>query len=64
MRPTVSFLSDDMIQKITDQALDVLHKKGIMFENEQAVKILAEAGANVESTTSKVFISPELVEEA
>ena len=64
MRPTVSFLSDDMIKKITDQALDILQQKGIMFENEQAVKLMAEAGANVDSATGKVFITPELVEKA
>jgi len=64
MRPTVSFLSDDMIQKITDQALDILQQKGIMYENEQAVKLMAEAGAKVDSATSRVFITPELVEKA
>lgn len=47
MRPSVSFLSQDMIKKIIDQAYDILCRKGVMFENKNAINILAQGGAHV-----------------
>ncbi len=62
MRPTVSFLSHDMIEKIIDQAYDILCQKGIMYENENALKILAQNGANVDVKTGLTIFSRDIIE--
>ncbi len=62
MRPSVSFLSQDMIKKIIDQAYDILCCKGIMFESENAINILAQGGAHVDRDTNLVLFTRDIIE--
>ena len=62
MRPSVSFLSQDMIKKIIDQAYDILCQKGVMFENASAINILAQGGAHVDRDTNLVLFTRDVIE--
>ncbi len=62
MRPTVSFLTQEMKLNIIDQAFDILCHKGIMYENNNALKILARGNARVDHDSGKVLFSRDLIE--
>lgn len=64
VRKFLEFLSNDEVQTIHATSIKVLEKIGIEIENENAAKILAEAGANVDFQKKRVLISEELVKEA
>lgn len=60
----LEFLSEDQIQTIHSASIKILEKTGIEVENENAMKIFAEAGADIDSQKRRVHISEALVEEA
>ncbi len=62
-RPKLKLLSQELIQKIIDEAYAVMEKKGIFVENQQALSLLKEAGMKVERQAQRVHITPQLVEE-
>jgi len=62
IRPQLKLLSDELIQKIMNEAYEVLEKKGVWVENEEALSLLSDAGAKIEKSSQRVFIKPELVE--
>jgi len=61
-RPQLKLLSDELIQKILDEAYEVLEKKGVFVENKEALSLFSQAGAKIDASTQRVFIKPELVE--
>ncbi len=61
VRPKLEFLSNDLIQKIIDEALVILEKQGIFVENEEAIKLFKEAGMKVNDSTQRVFITSQIV---
>ncbi len=63
-RPRIELLSRPFIKKIVAEAEALLEKTGCFVENEAALKLLGEAGANIDRTSRRVFIKPELVEES
>ncbi len=64
VRKVVELLSNDEVQMIHATSIKVLEKIGVEIENENAMKIFAEAGAHVDSEKKRVLISEELVKEA
>ncbi|MBW2523264.1 MAG: trimethylamine methyltransferase family protein [Deltaproteobacteria bacterium] len=46
LRPTLRLLADDDVQRIVDQACRVLETAGALVENDEARKLLRDAGAN------------------
>lgn len=63
LRPKINFLSSAFIKKIIEEAYLVLEKNGIFVENEEAKKLLKNAGMKIKEETQKAYIKPELVEE-
>jgi len=61
-RPKIEFLSRETIEQIIDEAYELLEKVGVFVENEEALKLLSEAGQKIDRTRSRVFISRVLVE--
>ena len=47
MQPKIELLSQDLIQRILDEAFELMMKPGIKVSNEETRKMLAEAGAKV-----------------
>ena len=62
IRPKLNLLSNELIQKILDEAYEVLEKKGLFIENKEALSLFAQAGTKIEESSQRVFIKPELVE--
>ncbi len=63
LRPGVRFLSQQAVEQIIDEAIELLQKAGIFVENEEALKLLEEAGQKIDRRKSRVFIERSLVEE-
>jgi len=64
MRPTLRFLSDDLIRRILDEARDILAQLGVEIYNPGVVKLLADSGARVDSTLKRVCLPAELIDRA
>ena len=60
MQPKLSLLTDDLIQRILEEAFQLLLKPGIKVQNEEARQLLAEAGVEMNGETFVARI-PELV---
>jgi trimethylamine--corrinoid protein Co-methyltransferase len=58
----VRFLSKEDMQMIHEQALRVLQNTGIAVDDDKALKMLGDAGADVDFKTQTVKIPPNLVE--
>ena len=58
-RPIMKMLTDEMIEKIVAEALDVLEHIGVFVDNEEATKLLREAGMKIKE--HRVFITEKLV---
>jgi len=61
-RPKLDMLSESFIDQIISEALDVLEKTGVLVENEEALRLLSDAGC--ECKGQKVTIKETLVEES
>lgn len=64
IRPKIQMLSENMVTKIIDEALEVLQKNGIFVENDEALEILDGAGAKVDKKSRKVYVNSDLVDMA
>jgi trimethylamine--corrinoid protein Co-methyltransferase len=64
MRPTVRFLTDELIRQILDEARDILAKLGVEVHNPGVVKLLAEHGALIDREKNRVCLPAELIDRA
>ena len=63
-RPMVSLLPTEFIERIIEEAKDVLQKIGIWVFNEEGLKLLGNGGARIDREKSRAFIPKRLVEES
>lgn len=64
MRPKLTLLDDALLNQIIDEAFGLLLDPGVRVHNEEALTLLAEAGANVDLETQVAKIPQALVESA
>jgi trimethylamine--corrinoid protein Co-methyltransferase len=64
VRPTVRFLSDELIQKIVSEAQDIMCKLGIEIHNDKMLSMLADSGAKIEKNTNRAYFTPAMVDNA
>ncbi len=64
MRPRLQFLSDDLIERIVGEALDLLATLGLLVQNENAVKLLTDHGAKLDRDRGRVTLPESLVRDA
>ncbi|RLI43750.1 hypothetical protein DRO69_08955 [Candidatus Bathyarchaeota archaeon] len=62
--PTLELLSKSQLREIHYATLEVLQKTGVVFKNNNALKIFDQAGAYVDYKKQRVYIPTHLVEEA
>ncbi len=62
-RPKLELLTKSFIQKIVDEAFLLLGRHGVFVENEAALTLLREGGAEINETTRRVRLSGGLIEE-
>jgi trimethylamine--corrinoid protein Co-methyltransferase len=60
-RPKLDMLSDSFIDQIVSEALDVLEKTGVLVENDEALRLLVDAGCECKGRT--VSFKENLVQE-
>jgi trimethylamine--corrinoid protein Co-methyltransferase len=61
-RPKLDMLSEPFIDQIVSEALDVLGKTGVLIENEEALRLLTDAGCECKEQT--VLFKENLVKES
>jgi len=61
-RPKLDMLSESFIEQIVSEALDVLEKTGVLVENDNALRLLADAGCECKGQT--VSFKENIVEES
>ena len=61
-RPKLDMLSKSFVDQIVSEALDVLGKTGVLVENDEALRLLADAGCECKGQT--VSFKENLVEES
>ncbi|MBM3143879.1 MAG: hypothetical protein FJ010_02695 [Chloroflexi bacterium] len=64
MRPKVNFLSDEQVTKIIEEGFQLLMDPGIQIHNQEALTLLAEAGAQVDFGTQVARIPEALARRA
>jgi trimethylamine:corrinoid methyltransferase-like protein len=64
MQPHLRFLSDDVINQITDDGLALLIDPGVRVENAEALELLASAGADVDFEAQVAHIPEDIVRTA
>ena len=64
MRPRLQLLDEPLINRILDEARDVLAKIGVEIHNDGVLALLADHGAPVDGTTRRVRIPAALVDKA
>ena len=64
MQPKLSLLTDELIQRILDEAFQLMQKPGIKVQNAEARGLLASAGAQVDEETFVARIPEKIVRRA
>lgn len=64
MQPKLILLTDDIIERILDEAHQLLLKPGVKVNNDEARELLATAGALVDAETNVVHIPEQIVRKA
>lgn len=64
MRPIVRFLNDELIDRIIDEAREILCELGVEIHNRRAVELLASHGARVDAAQGRVYIPGALIDRA
>jgi trimethylamine--corrinoid protein Co-methyltransferase len=62
IRPKLELLSRRFIEKIIDEAYEILDKQGIFVENKSALKLFERAGMRVDKKSQRVHLKRRLVE--
>jgi len=64
MQPKLTLLTDDIIERILDEAHQLMLKPGIKVQNPEARQLLGDAGAEVNEETQVVRIPAHIVKKA
>ena len=64
MQPKLSLLTDDLIERILEEAFQLLLKPGIKVQNPEARQLLASAGVPIDEETNVARIPEQLVHQA
>jgi trimethylamine--corrinoid protein Co-methyltransferase len=64
MQPKLSLLTEDLIDRILGEAYQLLLKPGIKVQNEEARRLLAEAGAEINEETFVARLPEQIVKKA
>lgn len=63
-RPRIQMLSKEMIDRIVDEAFDVLETVGLQFEHPKALALLGEHGQRIDKATERAWLSRDFIEKA
>ena len=64
MRPSVRFLSDDLIERIIAEARDLICALGVEIHNDNVTALLDDHGASVDRSTKRVYFTQDIIDKA
>ena len=64
MRPTIRFLTDELIRKIISEARDILCKLGVEIHNKSILAMLSDCGCKVEMEKHHALFTNEIIVKA
>jgi len=64
VRPLLRLLSDELVERILDEARGILQNLGVEIHNEKAVSLLGDHGADVDRPKGRVRLPGDLVDRA
>ena len=64
MRPQFRMLSDDLLNQIIAEGFELLMDPGVRVHNDEALELLADAGADVDVESQIAYIPQSIVEQA
>ena len=64
MRPTIKFLTDELIRKIISEAIDVLCKLGMKIHNKAILSMLSDSGCKIDMASNHVLFTKEIIEKS
>lgn len=64
MRPTIRFLSDELIQRIVCEATDVLCTLGVEIHNKTALSMLSDCGCRVDMAKLHAIFTKQIIAES
>jgi trimethylamine--corrinoid protein Co-methyltransferase len=64
MRPTLRFLSDDLIKKVIAEAREILCTLGVEIQNEKILSMLSDHGARIEKEKSHALLTEGIINKA
>jgi trimethylamine--corrinoid protein Co-methyltransferase len=64
MRPTIRFLTEDLINKIISEAIDVLCKLGMEIHNKAILTMLSDSGCKIDMERNHVLFTKNIIEES
>jgi trimethylamine--corrinoid protein Co-methyltransferase len=62
-KPKLELLSGALVERIVDEGLTLLDKQGVMIENAEALRLLGDAGADVDLRSQRARLGRKLVED-
>lgn len=62
MRPKVKFLTDELIKKIINEAIEILCKLGVEINNQNVLSLLSDNGARIEK--DRVYFTEDIIQKA
>lgn len=64
MRPTLRLLTDELVEQIIAEAIDVLGSLGATIHNPEVLALLSDHGADVDRDGERAKFTPDLIERA
>ena len=64
MRPKLKLLNDELVKQIINEGFELLMDPGVRVHNDEALKLLAEAGAKVDFEAQIAYIPEKIVRQA
>ncbi len=62
MRPTVRFLSDQLIEQIIAEARELLCKLGVEIHNDAVLSLLGDHSARIDNATKRAYFTPDIID--
>jgi trimethylamine--corrinoid protein Co-methyltransferase len=62
VRPTLRFLSDQLIEQIISESRDLLCRLGVEIHNEGVLALLSDHGARVDRATCRLYFTPDIID--
>lgn len=63
-RPVVSLLTSELIERIIEEAKEVLERVGVWIRDEEGLQLLGNGGARIDREKQRAFIPKKLVDES